>query len=60
MLLVSRAAATPTLRAYRERFPLMGLGRFPLGATGGPLVGRLTDGTPRGVAFSTLCGHWAP
>ena len=35
---------------------LMGLGQFSLGATSGLLVGFLTDGTPRGMAFLMMCG----
>jgi DHA1 family bicyclomycin/chloramphenicol resistance-like MFS transporter len=35
---------------------LMGLGQFSLGATSGLLVGLLTDGTPRGMAFLMMCG----
>lgn len=35
---------------------LMGLGQFSLGASSGLLVGLLTDGTPRGMAFLMLSG----
>ena len=35
---------------------LMGTGQFLLGAVGGLLVGRFTDGTPRGMAALMLLG----
>jgi MFS transporter, DHA1 family, multidrug resistance protein len=35
---------------------LMGVGQFALGATSGLLVGLLTDGTPRGMAFLMFAG----
>jgi DHA1 family bicyclomycin/chloramphenicol resistance-like MFS transporter len=35
---------------------LLGTGQFLLGAVGGLLVGRFTDGTPRGMAAFMLLG----